>query len=159
MIPWEDHAADVWEVHMTKEGRLFQSLGGVDRPDTAYKRVVEAELASEEEKQLHSPHREQSRRIRMNTRIQYLARECTHDEYYGQFVTQEVFGILLSTFGRDCIVQSTDPHFNDIPLRIWDSLPGLHSMSDLKDAGDYLTLAGKVCIYKAAARQIRAMGE
>jgi len=58
------------------------------------------------------------------------------------------------------IINSTDEHFNDIPLKRWDSLSFHESANKdhttgLKKAGDYMTLAGSVCIYKEAARQIR----
>lgn len=50
---------------------------------------------------------------------------------------------------------STDKHMNDIPLRKWDSLRIYPRDGAMKECGDYLTLAGKVCIAKAAARMIK----
>ena len=88
------------------------------------------------------------------TRKQYLANECTHSEYYGQFVDERTKNVLLRRVGRDRIVASADEHFNDIELELWDALPALQS-HDMSAQGDFLTLAGKVCIYKEAARQIK----
>lgn len=92
----------------------------------------------------------------MNTRKQYLNNECTHSEYYSQFVTPRIREILLSRIKLEEILACSESHFNRIPLSVWDSLPALQETSDLmRLAGDYLTLAGKVCLYKQAAKQIR----
>ena len=88
-----------------------------------------------------------------HTRKQYLDRECTHREYYGQFVTK---GVSDALGGLD-ILKSNDVHFNDIPLKRWDMRAPfikLHVGRQLRDAGDYFTLSGAVCILKEAARQI-----
>ena len=91
----------------------------------------------------------------MFSRAQYMNKECTHSEYYGQFVTDAVKQSVLFTIGKDAIVKSNNPHFNDIPLKKWDLLSFPVSSQKMKQAGDYLTLAGKVCIAKEAARQIK----
>jgi hypothetical protein len=89
------------------------------------------------------------------TRKQYMNNECTHEQYYAQFATPEVVSQVKSQIGEAAIKASTDPHFNDIPLRKWDNLGISVYKSDMEAAGDYLTLAGKVCIAKAAARIIK----
>ena len=90
------------------------------------------------------------------TRRDYLENKCSHDEYYAQFVNEEVKSTLLQNIPKDEILQSKDEHFNDIPLKRWDALPLSKGTADeLRAKGDYPTLAGKVCIYKAAARQIK----
>lgn len=89
----------------------------------------------------------------MFSREQYLKGECTHANYYAQFVTGSAFQIVLNTIGRDRILKSADKHFNDIPLHLWDRLS--FPVKGLKEAGDYLTLAGKVCIAKEIARQYK----
>jgi hypothetical protein len=73
-------------------------------------------------------------------------------------VTPEITHQVKTYIGVDRINASKDPHFNDIPLREWDSLfcssyPRVAQM--LLKAGDYLTPAGWVCIVKQAARQIK----
>lgn len=60
----------------------------------------------------------------MYTRKDYLNKECTHDEYYRQFVSDGVIDMVGSVIGVDRIKASNDPHFNDIPLREWDKLDG-----------------------------------
>lgn len=89
------------------------------------------------------------------TRAQYMANECTHQQYYEQFVTPGVRARVNACIGLDRIRASTDPHFNDIPLFLWDRAHG-NSFPSMKEAGDFLTLAGMVCIQKAYAQQIRA---
>ena len=91
----------------------------------------------------------------MFTRKQYINKECTHEQYYGQFVTDGTKARVLSGIGLDALKKSNDPHFNDIPLHEWDGLvancPGSAAFSK---AGDYYTLAGGICLLKEAARQV-----
>jgi len=91
----------------------------------------------------------------MMSRKDYLDRKCTHREYYSQFVTDEIKGIVEHSIGIDALKASTDKHLNDIRLSKWDRLfmPS-GTNAKLKEAGDYLTPAGKVCILKEAARQL-----
>lgn len=91
----------------------------------------------------------------MFSRQQYINGECSHSQYYGQFVTSAVKHAVIFSIGKEAIVKSNDPHFNDIPLRKWHLLSFPVNSQKLKEAGDYLTLAGKVCIAKQAARQIK----
>ncbi len=79
---------------------------------------------------------------------------AAHRAYYGQFVNQSTINTVVRFIGRERLLASTDPHFNDIPLAMWDRLNGLLPIAaSMKDAGDYLTLGGIVCIAKEAARQ------
>ncbi len=97
----------------------------------------------------------------MITRKQYTNGEATHREYYGQFVTDEIRANVLKYIGKRAIKTSIDEHFNDIALHRWDCLPllrpGVHRM--FKEAGDWVSLAGAVCVYKEAARQIKEKGD
>ena len=93
----------------------------------------------------------------MKTRQQYLNKECTYREYYGQFVTDYIKQSVARHIGMKRLKASTDEHMNDIDLRTWDSTPGIatHSTSNaMKERGDYLTQAGITCIAKEAARQL-----
>lgn len=96
----------------------------------------------------------------MFTRKQYLDKECTHREYYAQFVTQHTRNLVTRAFGTEALVASfkaNDLHSADyIQLDRWDSLSmRLHvDQQFMRDCGDYLTLAGAVCILKEAARQV-----
>lgn len=94
----------------------------------------------------------------MRTREQYMKGQCTHEEYYDQFVTGWIVDAVKRSIGFERIGTSCDPHFNDIPLNQWDNL--YRTIADqseraLRSAGDGLSLAGSVCIAKAAARRIR----
>lgn len=96
------------------------------------------------------------------TRVEYLAACGTdrlaehHRRYYAQFVTPEVRLLLTRFFPVHELLSSTDPHFNDLPLRRWDAavcwLPKAVGDS-MRAQGDYLTLGGGVCVLKEAARQ------
>jgi hypothetical protein len=94
----------------------------------------------------------------MYTRQEYLEQKCSHRNYYGQFVTQQVLSRVMSYIGSSVIVKSKDPHFNDIPLARWDAMfptcPG-DINNAMRACGDYPTKAGLVCIAKEAAKQIQ----
>ena len=91
----------------------------------------------------------------MFTRKDFLNGKVTFRGYYSQFANDNVKLMVKDRIGLKKLKQSKDKHFNDIPLRIWDNigLPcGIGNL--LKQAGDYYTLAGQVCILKEGARQI-----
>lgn len=93
----------------------------------------------------------------MKSRKEYLAKQCTHAEYYGQFVDSGIKARVTNSIGMDRLLKSTDKHLNDIPLKEWDRLIPIfpaHIGQAMRDAGDYPTLAGAVCIAKEAARQL-----
>ena len=98
----------------------------------------------------------------MFTRKQYLNGECTHRQYYGQFVNAGTKARVLSGIGLEALKRSTDPHFNDIPLNGWPNsdigwdrlVPNCPGSAGFAKAGDYYTLAGGVSLLKEAARQI-----
>lgn len=93
------------------------------------------------------------------TRQEYLNSESPnrHREYYSQFVTEHTKNLVLRTFTRTTILDSKDPHFNDLPLQMWDRIAGISrdTASKLRELGDSPTLGGGVCILKEAAQQIR----
>lgn len=94
------------------------------------------------------------------TRAEYMKDSQTdgmsaHRRYYGQFVNASTKYRVLSNIGLDRLKASTDPHFNDIPLELWDKLtPRLAGSSEFSKAGDFYTLGNGVCLAKEAARQI-----
>ena len=89
----------------------------------------------------------------MKTREQYLNKECTHREYYAQFVNGQTKGCVLNRIGFEKLLSSRDEHFNDIPLERWDTCGCCVNHDLMREAGDYLTLASSNCIKKEAARQ------
>lgn len=94
----------------------------------------------------------------MKTRRDYVHGDTDHRTFYGQFVDAAVRRGVAAHIGKDRILASTDPHFNDIPLREWDLLPffGDSYRLCLKANGmKALSLSDKVCINKEAAAQIR----
>ena len=107
------------------------------------------------------------------TREEYLGATSqsahrAHRAYYAQYVEAWVLEAVERNIGRERILKSTDPHFNDIPLRRWDALAaplarpvpngsGIHGK--MAALGDHPSLAGMVSIYKEAARQIKEAAE
>lgn len=78
-----------------------------------------------------------------------------HRKYYAQFVSKNTIACVANFIGKDALLNSKDKHFNDIPLAKWDRLAGMlpPMAAKIKDAGDYWTLTGLVCVAKEAARQ------
>lgn len=100
----------------------------------------------------------------MFTRKQYLNHECSHREYYSQFVNDSIKNDVIQKFGIERLKNSTDEHFNDLPLSQWDQLSGYSVGSPniyhipvklLRELGDSLSYAGITCIHKEAAQQIK----
>lgn len=103
----------------------------------------------------------------MFTRKQYMNHECSHSEYYAQFVTEGVIRCVAQAIGKDRIMASRDNHFNDIPLKQWDSLNGaMKSLCNQKAKKEaepikdnphafMWSLSDAVCIAKEAARIIK----
>lgn len=91
----------------------------------------------------------------MFTRKDYMSDKCTHEEYYGQLVTQRMKEHIVRAIPQG-LARSTDPHFNDIPLSTWDRLSAVYDLGEqFKALGDYRTRAGIVCALKEAARQVK----
>ena len=93
--------------------------------------------------------------------------EKAHTEYYSQFVTEEIKGIVKAFLEREKLKYyfrkqklTDDKHLNNIPLQKWDLLTSFFTVGPkMRELGDYPTLAGKVCVLKEAARQLIASGE
>jgi len=78
----------------------------------------------------------------MITRKQMLQGVHSHREYYAQFVTDY----------HRYLVADLDI---DAPLQVWDRLPQIETQISLESVGDIKSLAGKICIYKEACRQVK----
>jgi hypothetical protein len=113
----------------------------------------------------------------MITRQQYLSSPFSlHHEYFLQFSNPVILGILKrAIFDSDknwsvfntrnllwesvkSLKESTDPHFNDIPLRWWDDIanfiaPYINN-TKLVELGEINSLSTRVCILKAIAREM-----
>lgn len=95
----------------------------------------------------------------MITRKQYMAGECTHDEYYAQF-GKHLIPLVSREIGIKAITRSNDPHFNDISLHRWDALaPLVHitvgrMLAEANGTGG-ISLSDCVCAAKSAAKMIK----
>ena len=91
------------------------------------------------------------------TRNQYLNKECSHSEYYAQFVNEATkSNVLRYIANKKTLIAAIleDKNLNNIPLQRWDSCPCYLDRSLFVQAGDFITKAGSVCVLKEAARQI-----
>jgi len=92
------------------------------------------------------------------TRKEYLDRSRepgVFRAYYAQFVGDFERAEVSRVIGLERIAKSDDEHLNDIPLYLWDRCCVSFTMaSKMREAGDYRTKAGTVCIAKEAARQL-----
>ena len=80
-----------------------------------------------------------------------------HRKYYAQFVTKGMKESIKQRIGIKRLLESCDEHLNDIPLVIWDSLGSGYKKevsNRLKEHGDFYSLAGSLCIFKEAAKQL-----
>jgi len=95
----------------------------------------------------------------MITRLEYLKGLAIHDEYYSQFVDDNVLAIVSREIGLKAIYESKDPNFNDIRLLCWDNLHhSIHMIcgKKVREVGDGgYSLNDSVCIAKAAAKMLK----
>lgn len=103
-------------------------------------------------------------------RAYVLRGECGPYEYYDQFVNDQILAYVEGTIGFDRIVNSKDPHFNDIPLRLWDNIsPSVMGMTNRElwkacnnsTSGEeskdkfLISISDGVCVAKKAAAMLR----
>ena len=89
------------------------------------------------------------------TRKDYMSGKCTHAEYYGQLVTQNMKNHITLAIPQ-ALERSTDPNFNDIPLSTWDRMGLAYGLrNEFSALGDIKSMAGMVCVLKEAARQVK----
>ena len=88
------------------------------------------------------------------TRSQYMKNECTHREYYGQFVTPANKKDVLNMTTLKTLLKCKEDNLSEIPLRNWDGLSVYVTSEQFKQAGDSYSLSFLVCVNKEAAKQI-----
>lgn len=104
----------------------------------------------------------------MFTRAQYLNKECTHREYWAQFVTPGMKRMVENTIKLERLQRSTNEYFNDVTkVSEWDVMRnGTFAMLNLKtwreiNYPEYTdprsigwSMSDNTCILKEAARQL-----
>ncbi len=104
----------------------------------------------------------------MFTRAQYLNKECTHREYWAQFVTAGMKSMVARNFSLERLQRSQNEYFNDVTvLSDWDIMRGnTFAMLDLKkwreiQYPEYTdptsigwSMSDNTCLLKEAARQL-----
>lgn len=106
---------------------------------------------------------------RVITRTDYMSDSTvTHDDYYGQFVTEHTLSYVGGAFGAERLRAALDQdrHLNSIALKHWDTLTthpvgrdGFRSRMPFNRllivaTGETVTRAVLVCIAKRAARML-----
>ncbi len=83
-----------------------------------------------------------------------MSGKCSHDEYNRQMVTPFIKSKVLRKFPVEslAVALKQDKHLNSIPLAAWDDLG--HGLGIKWPEGDFDSMAGRVCVLKAAARML-----
>lgn len=104
----------------------------------------------------------------MFTRKQYLDKQCTHREFWAQFVTNGMREMVRQRITLERLQRSSNEYFNDVTkLQDWDCMKdATFRMLDMKkwrelQYPEYIgltsvgwSLSDNICILKEAARQI-----
>lgn len=85
------------------------------------------------------------------TRLDYMFNKCTHEQYYNQFTNNADCEMIAEIIGHKRLMANRDD-LNRIPLVVWDNYPSLYD-NRLRSADDIASIAGRVCLLKAAARK------
>jgi len=93
------------------------------------------------------------------SREDYMSGKVTHDQYYNQFVTQDILDIITVSVGTEDILASKDPNFNDIALYRWDRCGVLLEGKVNWPKDDGPSTAGLVCVAKAGAKEFLRLFE
>lgn len=91
------------------------------------------------------------------TRRMFINGGCTLDEYYGQFVNEEIKKRVLEGITIQRLRVSRLENFDDIPYQTWiDIIPVVDVELERKiyAAGDFVMYSDIVNIHKVAARQM-----
>jgi hypothetical protein len=88
----------------------------------------------------------------MITRKDYMDGKAAYAEYYGEIVGNH--RPFHAAFIKRVVAPlvAGDEHLNTIPLQEWDEYPVGVPSQPFKDRGDFLTMGGRVCYLKTAAR-------
>lgn len=96
----------------------------------------------------------------MHTRNQYLNGQCSYNQYYDQFVTEQLKNVVSKYFTTAKLVKAydKDEYMNSIQFKEWDKLSYYCETSDMKKmyatAGEYVTHTVAVCTLKQAAKHV-----
>jgi hypothetical protein len=98
--------------------------------------------------------------MREYSALSEVERKALHRRYWAQFVTPYIIREVESWIGVKWIMDSTDEHFNDIPLRRWDALDGFirpigARINKQINGQSVWSLSDTGCVAKEAARQIK----
>ena len=97
----------------------------------------------------------------MYTRKQYMDNEVSHEEYYAQFGIH-LIKLVENSIGKQRILESNDPYFNDIPLAEWNRLDVSvrqlvgRMIRECNGPKAGVSLSDCVCAAKSAARIIKS---
>ena len=95
--------------------------------------------------------------LKSPTRADYMAHRATHEEYYRAVNATAGVRFEADHWLVERARVSSDPHFNDVPLKLWDrhgdnTYLRVALAKAFRAHGDVLSLAGIVCCLKQAVR-------
>lgn len=96
--------------------------------------------------------RDENRAVLKRERARYLAGEISHDDYYLWLAKQVGVYTAMVPFTPSELLSSTDPYFNDLPLRRWDSRHPI-VIAQAHRLGLPWSQSDTVCCLKAVARR------
>ena len=98
--------------------------------------------------------------MKLFTRDAYMAKECSHETYYQQFVTESTKQLVLEQLGLKQLIQASrqDSSFNTptTGLKVWDSIGVTYDREKWEQANGHVghSMAEATCIKKSAARSL-----
>jgi hypothetical protein len=89
------------------------------------------------------------------TRKDYLSGQCTHEQYYAQFINDAGIALVQRSEAFKKLQKSKSTDLSSVELAVWDRIGTAgESVNLMKSLGDIWSAAGAVCINKAIARQL-----
>jgi hypothetical protein len=90
-------------------------------------------------------------------RLNYIAGDCTKEEYYSQYVSDYVKQRVIAVIGKEALLEAPNGDMNSISIALWRAvlspLP-VATKEKMSQAGEAPTMCAEICIAKAAAVEI-----
>ena len=89
------------------------------------------------------------------TKKAYMAGECTHEQYYAQFITDDGIHMVQRSTAFKRMIKKGSKDTSSVEVQIWDLIgTDGEAVTLLKSMGDCWSMSAAVCINKAIALQL-----
>lgn len=89
------------------------------------------------------------------TKKAYMAGECTHEQYYAQFITDDGIAMVQRSTAFKRMIKKGSKDTSSVEVQVWDLIgTDGEAVMLLKSLGDFWSISAAVCINKAIARQL-----